>query len=560
MTTNRPFLRKPLAVSLLAVGLLMGVGPAHADEREDLERLRATVLGLIDTLVKNGVLPRDKVNAMMRESEVAASTRLAQMPAAAPETGADGKKIVRVPYVPEAVKTQLREQIKAEVLAQTKAERGAGAEASAGGARLRFDGDLRVRAEATRLNEDNTRSSALDTATPVTRAPDFLALGGPAKDLHTANTRENSERTRVRGRLGVTAELAEGVSATFGIATGSTTGPTSTNQTLGQNGFFNKSAVVLDRASVQYEPVPALRASAGRFRNPFAGTDLLWADDLNFEGFSISARPRLGQGLGSFLTAGWFPLSQGVPNQSQRRSLVGLQTGVDWQVGQKDNRLKLAIGLFDYRNVEGVAETAATYRSRPDYVVRSEYGPAYRQRGNTLFRVNAPLSVDSATNWGLASGFRELDVTASVDVAQFDPVHVVLTADVVKNLKFKRSEIAARTGMQIQDGKSLGYMAKLLVGMPTMVKAGDWNAYLSYRYLGSDAVLDAFTSSDFGLGGTNSKGFVAGLNYGLARNTGVSVRWMSSDLIESVVPALPQAKAKSKYSVDLIQVDLNTRF
>jgi hypothetical protein len=556
MTINRPRLPKPLALSLLAASLFGAALPAHADEREDLERLRATVLGLIDTLVKNGVLPRAKVNAMMQEAEGAAAARLAQMPA---EAGPDGKKIVRVPYVPESVKNQIRDQVKAEVLAQTRAEPGADAAAPAA-PRIRFEGDVRVRAEATRLGKDNTQPDAYDAATPLTRAPDLLALGGQNKDLHTANTRESTERTRVRARLGVNVALSDDVSATIGIATGSTTGPTSTNQTLGQNGFFNKSSVVLDRASVAWKPASWFNANAGRFRNPFFGTDLLWADDLNFEGASLTLRPQDAYGNALFLTGGWFPLSPSVPNQSRGRSLLALQGGVDWPFGQKDNRFKAALGLFDYHGIEGKQETDATRRTVPDYVVRSEYGPTYRQRGNTLFRINAPLTVDSATNWGLASGFRELDLTASVDVVPFDPMHVVLTADVVKNLQFKRGDIATRTGRAIQDGKGYGYQVRLTAGMPLVAKAGDWNAYLGYRYLGSDAVLDAFTSSDFGLGGTNNKGYVVGANFGVARNTWLNARWMSSDLIDSATPAQTPAAPKSKFSVDLLQIDLNTRF
>jgi hypothetical protein len=72
-------------------------------------------------------------------------------------------------------------------------------------------------------------------------------------------------------------------------------------------------------------------------------------------------------------------------------------------------------------------------------------------------------------------------------------------------------------------------------------------------------VLDAFTSSDFGLGGTNNKGYIVGANVGVARNTWLNARWMSSDQIDSATPAQPSA-AKSKFSVDLLQIDLNTRF
>ncbi|MDY7574754.1 putative porin [Actimicrobium sp. CCI2.3] len=551
--------QKRAALVLLATGILGVAVPAHADEREDLERLRATVLGLMESLVKNGVLPRAKVDAMMREAEAKAVARLEQLPP--PELGADGKKVVRVQYVPESLKAQMREQIKAEVLAQTGGGRVMAVDASGEvQSRIRFEGDVRLRGEATRLSADNTAVKSYDSASQVTRSPEFLALGGPGKDLHTGNTQNDSSRERLRARIGMEADLTDIITASVALSTGSTSAPTSTNQTLGGNNFFNKSSIVLDRAAIRVKPLSWVTLNGGRFRNPFVGTDLLWADDLNFEGVSVTVKPPLSNTVGTFLTAGWFPLSQGVPNQSTSRSLLGMQTGVDWQFGLKENRFKLALGLYDFRNIEGIAETQATYLTRTDYVTRSEYGAGYRQRGNTLFRLNAPTSIDPATNWGLASGFRELDLTASLDVAQFDPMHVILTGDVVKNLKFKRDEIKARTGIAIADGKSLGYLFKAQVGNVVTNKFGAWNASISYRYLGSDAVLDAFTNSDFGLGGTNSKGVILGMNFGLAKNTWVSARWLSSNLIDPIVPMTTATVPQSKYATDVIQIDLNSRF
>lgn len=557
MNMNRPHRVKRLVAALLAVNLIGVSCVAHGEEREDLERLRATVLGLVDALVKNGVLPREKVDAMMREAEVNASVRLAQLPA--PAVGPDGKKIVRVGVVSEAVKEQMRAQIKAEVMAQMKEVRVA-AEPGERGSRVRVEGDLRVRGEMTRLGKDNTAASAYAGNTTLTRAPDFLALGGTGKDIHIANTQEDANRTRVRARIGVEADVASSVTASIGIATGATTGPTSSNQTLGQNGYFNKYNLVLDRAAIKVEPASWLSATAGRMRNPFVGTDLLWADDLSFDGVAMSLKPQLNPTTGAFLAAGWFPLSPSTPKQSHGRSLLGVQAGINWQFGQKDNRFKLAGALYDFHGIEGVAETQQTYKSLPDYVVRSEYGAGYRQRGNTLFRINAPTSVDAGTNWGLASRFRELDLTATLDVAQFDPLHVIVTGDVVKNIGFKSGEITQRTGSTLVDGKSMGYLAKVQVGDPTTLKAGQWNGFLAYRYLGSDAVVDAFTSSDFGLGGTNSKGTMVGVNYAIAQNTWLSARWLSSNLIDSAVPATATSTQPTKFSTDLIQIDLNSRF
>jgi hypothetical protein len=146
-------------------------------------------------------------------------------------------------------------------------------------------------------------------------------------------------------------------------------------------------------------------------------------------------------------------------------------------------------------------------------------------------------------------------VTASLDLAHFDPVHLVLTADYVKNTAFDRSEIARRTGLTLTDGKDYGYLFKLAVGMPKLEKRHDWQTSFAYRYLGSDATVDAFTDSDFGLGGTNLKGYQLGMNYAMDQNAWLSLRWMSAESIESFAPG-----TNYRFGVDLLQADVNVRF
>jgi len=558
----------------LASVLLGSSLAAHADEREDLEKVRETVLSLIDALVKNHILPREKADALMREAQLRANTRLAQAPV--PDLSADGKKIVRVPYVPEAVRVQMHDQIKAEILAETRMQQPAGYDQDNWLSRFKFEGDVRLREDFIRLGAGNTPATtyaAYAGTESLTRVSDII---GSTPFNYNYNTQQNVDRLRLRARLGATVKVADNVTAGLTIATGSSTaGPTSTNQTLGQGssgspGFFNKDALVLDRAYIKYEPLSWLSLSGGRIRNPFVATDLVWADDLNFDGVAMTVKPQLKTFIANmpdtFITAGWFPLTTGVPNQTASRSLFALQGGADWQLGMADNHVKLAAGLYDYHNISGQSQSDTSYAnylsgSNPSYL-SSAYGSAYAQHGNTLFCINAPTDNTNCT-WGLASAFRELDLTGSVDIAQFEPVHVVLSGDFVKNLAFSRADMQARTGNTIGtilDGKAIGYMGKIQVGAPKIVQRGDWNAYFSYRYLGSDAVLDAFTSSDFGLGGTNSRGTVLGFNYGLEKNTWLSLRWMSSDLIDSMVPSTSAVSVPSKYSTDLIQLDLNVRF
>jgi hypothetical protein len=567
------------SASVLLAGVLLGSSfAAHADEREELEKIRATVLSLIDTLVKNHILPKEKADALMREAENRANVRLAQAPA--PDVSADGKKIVRVPYVPEAVKTQMREQIKAEVLAETRNERPGAYEADSWLSRFKFEGDMRLREEFTTLNQTNTPALAYTNmntnAAFLTRAADVWSTTTTVNGLptQTFNTQNNVDRARLRMRLGVVATVSDNVTAGLTLSTGSSTSsPTSTNQTMGLGnatnpGFFNKDAVVLDRAYIKYDPLSWLSVSGGRIKNPFFSTDLVWADDLNFEGIAMTVKPDLSSVMSgmpnTFVTAGWFPLTSMVPNQTTKRSLMAFQAGADWQLGTRDNHVKLACSLYDYQGIEGVSQTDAAFTAGSPTYLASEYAAGYRQHGNTLFRINAPAQMAVAgapqPTWGLASSFRELNLTGTVDIAEFDPVHVLLTGDVVKNIGFNAAQIQARTGSAIIDGNSLGYMGKIQVGASKIQRRGDWNVSVAYRYLGSDAVLDAFTSSDFGLGGTNSKGTILGVNYGIEKNTWLSLRWMSSDLIDSMIPVANGLSAPTKFSTDLIQLDLNTRF
>lgn len=561
---NRPFLSPKKALVLAISAALFGTAvPALADERGDLEQLRATTLGLIDALVDNGIIPREKAQQLMHDAEAKATARLAE--ARPTEVGKDGKKVVRVSYVPESMKNEIRDQVKQEVLAQAKTERwGEPGALPSWMDRFQFEGDMRLRYESTGLSQDNTspglnfRSSS---GNALTRAADIT--GNPYASPANFNTQDDRDRWRLRARFGVKAKVSDMVSAGLRMTTGNTTDRTSTNQTLGQN--FNKYSLVLDRAYLKLDPLSWLSFSGGRIANPFFGTDLVWADDLNFEGVALSLKPELSPSANAFITAGWFPLRENNPLQTTSRDLIGVQGGLDWKFGS-DNHAKFGIGMYQYRGLEGTLESDDAYNNNTvsNYGTRSEYPAGFRQRGNTLFLVNAiadPLS--KSLYWGLASGYRELNLTGSLDLARFDPVHVILTGDYVKNLSFNRSDIAKRTGTSssIVDGKDVGYMARLQVGYPETVKRGDWNVSLAYRYLGSDAVLDAFTNSDFGLGGTNNKGFILGANYGLDKNTWISARWLSSNLIDSMAPQLSgDTTPSTKLSVDVFQVDLNAKF
>jgi hypothetical protein len=150
--------------------------------------------------------------------------------------------------------------------------------------------------------------------------------------------------------------------------------------------------------------------------------------------------------------------------------------------------------------------------------------------------------------YALASDYTLVNLTGTLDLNLDNPVHLMLTADYVRNIGFDSARVQSLTG---QDAKAetLGYMARAAVGMPTMLLRGDWQMSLAYRYLEKDAVVDAFTDSDFGLGGTNNQGYVLGADYATGKNTWWTARYYSS----SQVSGLP-------YSVDVLQLYFNAKF
>jgi hypothetical protein len=586
-------MQRTLTQLVLVLAICAGVSaPVSAQTPESDQQLRATVLRLIDSLVDAGILTRAKADELIRASatppaaatlaQAASASPTSPAPTAGPELGADGKRIVRVPYVPDSLKREMRDSIRQDVLAQARTERWGEAGALPDWlARIKIDGDVRVRADATRLSKDNTPSSELGQILVPNGPGDLRSVGlTRAVDITSAssgrylfNTQDEADRARVRLRLNVESTVTDGLKAGVRLSTGNTTDRVSTNQTLGQN--FNKYSVLLDRVFLGWNP-PGSENSyfAGRMPNPFFGTDLVWDPDLNFEGLAATSDLRLGLRERAFATVGWFPLTAASPGSiQQQRDLIGAQVGLDWRFGYTAaNRLRVGFGVYNYRNMAGELQTADALENRPEYVSGTEYPSGLRQRGNTLFRLNNPNDprVNSATQYyGLASDFRTLNLTAVLDLVDAAALPVSLTADYLENLKFKPDEIRARSGQSITDGSGRGYMLGLHLGKRSISNRGDWSTSIAYRRLGSDATLDAFADSDFGLGGTNNKGTVLTLSYGLDRNVWASMRWLSSDLIDrmalapnaiNIPTSSPPAAPPNRFSVDVLHLDLNARF
>lgn len=544
---------KTIVIAITALSCGLAVNLSYGAERESFEQLRSTTVSLVNLLVQEGVLSKEKADDLLRQASQDAA-KAKEKDALADESPGQAagvekaidKKMVRVQYVPDIVKKELKDDIKKEVMTQLNYKAGERLGVPDWIDRMHWEGDLRLR-----YQHDGFASSNPNLT-------NFNAANGTS----VTNTTEDQDRLRIRARLGVKAKVNDWLTAGIGLTTGSPNDPISPNQTQGANNA--KYNFGLDRAYLKAEIKPWLNVVGGRFANPWLSTDLVWDPDLAFDGLAASFTPKINDSWFSFLTLGAFPLDQtetnGQTQKAQSKWMYGSQLGIKW-TSPNLSTAKLGLALYDFSHVEGMPNVGI------DTSVYDGTAPAYRTKGNSYFDINqnctsSATSLKCPNKYGLSSKFREINLTGQVDIATFNPVHVMVTGDYVRNIGFDANEIATRTGLPaIQTGglgkQVNGYQVKVAVGMPTTYKANDWQAFASYKYLEADAVMDAYTDSDFYLGGTNAKGWILGASYGIEKNTWLTARWFSADEIS---PRTTVVNGIAPLAIDVLMLDLNAKF
>jgi hypothetical protein len=562
---------------LLSLALSTAAAPGRADDLDELRKLRDTTINLVNALVEQGVLTRAKADEIIAQAQQAAAkpgesapagvkppgaagAAVAAAPAAgtapgvaapgAVAPGATAPGVVRVPYVPEAVKEEIRDQVKQDVLAQAKTERWGEPGAFPDWlSRFTWSGDMRLRGEADRFPSDGT---------PNASVVQLQAFG-----VNVANSTQSDDRHRIRARFGFEASVGDDVTVGIRLATGgvgSGGNPSTENQTLGN--YETRSTVGFDRAFIAYRPESWLSLIGGRIGNPFLHpTTLIWANDLSLEGFVVQLHPQLGPHASLFATAGALPILQNDPtplSSAASKWLYAYQSGFELRFTDSA-KWTTAAALYDFRNIEGIPNPYIPNTTSTEY---SATAAAFRETGNTVFDINglADLQSGAAPLYGLASKFHELNLSTSLDFGFVRTTHLILDADWVKNLGFDESEIERRTGYQV-NRQVEGWQARLTAGHPTMAARYNWQAWIGYRYVQRDATLDAFTDVDFHLGGTDAKGYFLGGSFAFDKNAYLSLRWFSAKQIDGVELAGADSQLSGlPLAIDVLQLDVNAAF
>ncbi|MBH9441262.1 putative porin [Pseudomonas aeruginosa] len=559
----------------LGMGVMLAALAGQAQAQPPAPSENATI-NLIRLLVQQGVLKKEQADALVRQAEAEAQqaqqARQAVAPAAA-VAAVPGE--VRVPYIPQVVRDQIRDEVKAEVMTQAKAENWAQPNAFPDWAsRISFDGDVRLRYESRSFGNGNSNQitdfAELNDDGPYDVNPNTSSGLPPL-----LNTREDrNSLLRLRARFGLKAALSESWSAGIRIGTGSDNNPVSTTQTLG--GGFGKKDLWLDQGYLTWKPSERLSLTGGRIANPFLSTDLLYSNDLNFDGVAAIFTQPLSRDVALFGTVGAFPVeyssdtasSNGFDKEdSDNKWLYGAQLGATWKINPQHS-LTGALAYYRFDDIEGRRSSPCRPWAGDPECDTDGSRPTFMQKGNTVFLLRdiVPNPADPANTpnpqyVGLASEFNLLDLNLGWDAELPNDFKLRVAGNYVHNLGYDEGDMRKRAGGVAQIANNLGsdgdiksganaWMLQFTLGNALdMRDAGDWQVFAAYKYIQPDALPDGFNDSTFHLGGTNAKGYILGASYGFDKRVYGTARWLSSDEVYG-----------APFSIDVLQLEVNTRF
>lgn len=360
--------------------------------------------------------------------------------------------------------------------------------------------------------------AAAPVASPARPTPplwtDTVAIQGDFRYRYEnidEESKDDRNRSRIRARAGLTAKLQPDLEVGFGLSTGENGDPVATNQTLGGGG--SRKGIFLDLAYFRKGLAPGLNLTGGKFRNFLyrpGKHQMLWDSDWNPEGLGLTYQGEtfFANALGTWLDG---------DSDGGSTFAAGGQAGFGIPLGEA-MKLTAGIGYYDI-GVQGDS-VPFTVNNAVKY-----FGNSFvcDPPGSTI-----PADCAYAINYEQVEGFAELgfslfDVPASV------------FANYVQN--------------QDADENDTGYSAGLTVGQ--LKGKGTWDLFYAYQDLEADAVIGLLTDSDFGGGGTDTRGHVFRGNYGLGDKWNLGLSYFLNTIGEG---------AGNERDYDRLQMDVNFRY
>lgn len=324
-------------------------------------------------------------------------------------------------------------------------------------------------------------ATAQETKAPSSWA-DTVSVKGDFRLRHEAieqDGKEDRDRQRIRARAGIEAKPSSDVTIGIRLATSQDGDPVSSNQTLGDGA--SRKDIYLDLGYLDWHPeaVEGLSVIGGKMENPFATVgDLVWDGDLNPEGVAVKHKIG-GDGLDLLLNAGAFSMEER-SSTTDDAFLYGGQVAAKFKSDAAHGIV--GAGYYYYDNVKGFATLVDPLDGF----------------GNAVVETVDPVT-EEVTAAEYATGFELADLIAEIGADIGVPASVY--GNFVQN--------------QDADDDDTGYMVGLKLGKTKEPGSVDFN--YNYRELEANAVLGAFSDSDFIGGGTDGKGHKVSLGVQLTK-------------------------------------------
>ncbi|UCF05277.1 MAG: putative porin [bacterium] len=334
-------------------------------------------------------------------------------------------------------------------------------------------------------------------------------------ELIQVEDKDDRNRWRIRLRLSLEGEITDEWSAGVRLATGSND-PVSTNQTL-DDGFTTK-MFNLDRAYFDFHPtfLRGLHIRGGKMELPFdkvENTELIWDSDLSPEGAAVMYENTTHEKVAVFLSGAFFYIDERKADDDTW--LAGGQLGVKVEP-RADMHAMVGGGYYDYEEV------------KDHHVIFNHDDPFGNSSISHQVVVDGDTTIyeDYIWDYNLFEIFGEIGYT-------LETMSVTVYGNYVYNTGADSLNAGWLVGVTFKYGKGRGAV----------------KVYANYRELEADAVIGAFTSSDFIGGGTDGKGLRAGASVGLAENVDLALTYFLNkiDLDEEIDYRRLQADIKMKF-------------
>lgn len=328
--------------------------------------------------------------------------------------------------------------------------------------------------------------------------------------VHAQNTgtKGDQNRQRIRARVGFYSQVNPQVDTGIRIATGSGDDARSTNQSM--DNYFNKKQLWLDQAYIDFHPdaVKNLHLIGGKMNQPWVSEgDVIWDNDINPEGFAATYKYPLGGNAELFGSAGYFNLKDNVDGEG-----YAFQHDLRLYSGQLGTR---------FAPIDGIKATLGASIYAYDNATDSACGSA------TTTPCQLSANGNNTKDFRLYEGFGQLDFANL-------PIPLSLYGQYVVNEATNSSQDTA-----------------WLTGAKT--KLGAFSLDYNYRDVQRNAVVGAFTDSDFANGYTASRGHKFKVGYDIDKNfaLGATYYMAKSDAASS---------SRKDANIDTLQLDVEAKF